>query len=66
MVFQCGTNDFVGVDVTFLDHFAHIDVLDRVVVGVELEITPRAGKIRFFQRSAESISRFAVSNPCDA
>src|SRR5690606_25934176 len=37
MLFECRGDDLVGQHIAFLDHFAHIDVLDRMVVVVELE-----------------------------
>ncbi len=49
-------DDLVGVDVTFLDDFADVDVLDRVMVRTELEATTSGSEISFFQRRAERIS----------
>ena len=36
VVGETGGDDVVGQHVAFLDHLAHVEVLDRVLVGVEL------------------------------
>ena len=76
MILQRDTDDLVGEDIALLDHFADIDVLDRVMVRPEGEIAARAVEVGRFQRRAEGIrirrlaalpsaeiSRLAVSNP---
>ena len=55
MVFQRGADDLVGEHVTFLDHFAGIDRLDRVVVRTEGKVAAGAVKIRGTQGFAECI-----------
>ena len=52
---QTGGDDLVGEDITFLDHFAHIDVLHRVVVGAKLELSTHGVELSRLQRRAEGV-----------
>jgi hypothetical protein len=76
VIFKGHANKLVGVDVAFLDHFADIDVLDRVVVIAELEIATGRLEVGGLQSCAEGIglsvidavsiaesNRLAVSKP---
>ncbi len=53
MILERHAEGAVGVDVALLHHLAHVDVLDRVVIGVEAEIAAHGGEIGRFQRLAE-------------
>ena len=55
VIFKRCADDLVGENITLLDHFAYIDVLDRVVVVPERKITACAGKICGFQCGAEGV-----------
>ena len=55
MIIKNFGDDFICEYIAFLDHFADIHVMDRVIVRPEFEITPYRGKVSRFKRRTEGI-----------
>jgi len=55
VVFEGHPDDFIGEDIPFLDHFARVYRLNRVVVWPKSKLPPRTVKICCTQRVAEAI-----------
>ena len=55
MIIKNFGDDFICEYIAFLNHFADIHVMDRMIVRPKFEITPYRGKVSRFQGSAEGI-----------
>ena len=55
MICKAGRDDLVGKDIAFLNDLAHIDVLDRVMVGSECKVPAHTVELGRFQGRPEGI-----------